>query len=348
MLVKASEQVSANGQLAALLIVLAVMLKCAQLPFHGWLIQVMEAPTPVSALLHAGIVNLGGFVLMRFASLLSQAPLAMSLLVVAGTLTAVIAALVMTTRVSVKVMLAWSTCAQMGFMILQCGLGLWGMALLHLVAHSCYKAYAFLDANSMVQLTMMRRLRSAREASPPVSLIVGAVVAAVVTIAAGTLVTQRLIQHEESASLFVMAVILAMALVPLLVAGSGDRSHAKGAHGLIIYARAAAVSLALAMAYFALHALLHGRIAPSSALPEHSLWWFVAAGFIGLFALQSHVFSGQRTDLSSRLYPWFYGGFFLDEKFNQLAFKIWPLPREGKAVAIEATVTPVTPVEPRT
>lgn len=330
MLVLASSQMTAGSQLAAVLIVLAVMLKCAQLPFHGWLIQVMEAPTPVSALLHAGIVNLGGFVLMRFASLLSEVTAAMSLLVVAGTVTAVIAALVMTTRVSVKVMLAWSTCAQMGFMILQCGLGLWGMALLHLVAHSCYKAFAFLDANSIVRLTMMRRLRSAREAAPPASLFVGAVVAAAVTTVAGTLVTQRLIQHEETASLFVMAVILAFALVPLLVAGFGDRSHARGGHGIAIYGRAAAVSFALAVVYFALHALLHGRIAPASALPEYSLWWFVAANFIGLFVLQSLVFSGQVSELSRRLYPWFYGGFFLDEKFNRLAFKIWPLPKHGK------------------
>ncbi|RYE74837.1 MAG: M48 family peptidase, partial [Myxococcales bacterium] len=73
--------------------------------------------------------------------------------------TAVVAALVMTTRISVKVMLAWSTCAQMGFMLMQCGLGVWEMALLHLVAHSLYKAHAFLGAGgavrraSLVQLT---------------------------------------------------------------------------------------------------------------------------------------------------------------------------------------------------
>ena len=57
-----------------LLIACAALLKCAQLPFHGWLIQVMEAPTPVSALLHAGVVNLGGFVLMRFAPLVADVP----------------------------------------------------------------------------------------------------------------------------------------------------------------------------------------------------------------------------------------------------------------------------------
>ena len=106
-----------------MLFVLAAVLKTALLPLHGWLIQVMEAPTPVSALLHAGVVNIGGFILIRLAELISLAPVAQVVLVVAGSLSAVLAGLVMLSRVSIKVRLAWSTCAQMGFMLAQCGLG---------------------------------------------------------------------------------------------------------------------------------------------------------------------------------------------------------------------------------
>ena len=149
---------SVGARLAIVLVALAALLKCAQLPFHGWLIQVMEAPTPVSALLHAGVVNLGGFVLLRFAPVVDRAVETRTLLVVVGVGTAVVASLVMTTRVSVKVALAWSTCAQMGFMLMQCGLGLWEMALLHLVAHSLYKAHAFLSAGGTVRQTQRRRL----------------------------------------------------------------------------------------------------------------------------------------------------------------------------------------------
>lgn len=97
---------------SSVLIAASVLLKCAQLPFHGWLIQVMEAPTPVSALLHAGVVNIGGFLLIRLAPLMSQAPAAQTLLLVMGLVTASLASLVMLTRISVKVMLAWSTCAR--------------------------------------------------------------------------------------------------------------------------------------------------------------------------------------------------------------------------------------------
>lgn len=96
---------------AAILLALSAILKCAQLPVHGWLIQVMEAPTPVSALLHAGVVNLGGFLLIRLGFLVAEVPAAQALLVVAGSVTAVVAALVMTTRVSVKVALACRQCA---------------------------------------------------------------------------------------------------------------------------------------------------------------------------------------------------------------------------------------------
>ena len=127
-------------QLSALALVLAVILRTALLPVHGWLIQVMEAPTPVSALLHAGVVNLGGLVLIRFAPLLEQAAPARGVLLAFGLATAMLAGMVMLTRISIKVRLAWSTVAQMGFMLLECALGLYTLAALHLIGHSLYKA----------------------------------------------------------------------------------------------------------------------------------------------------------------------------------------------------------------
>jgi len=140
-------------QASALALVLAVVLRTALLPVHGWIVQVMEAPTPVSALLHAGVVNLGGFALIRFAPMLEHATTARVVLVVFGLATAVLAGLVMLTRVSIKVRLAWSTVAQMGFMVLECGLGLYTLAALHLIGHSLYKAHAFLSASTVVRET---------------------------------------------------------------------------------------------------------------------------------------------------------------------------------------------------
>jgi len=132
-------------------LVLAAALKTASFPLHGWLTEVMEAPTPVSALLHAGIVNAGGVLLIRAADLVQASPASMAALVMLGGLTALFGAVVMLTQSAVKTALAWSTVSQMGFMLLQCGLGLWALALLHIVAHSLYKAHAFLASGGAVR-----------------------------------------------------------------------------------------------------------------------------------------------------------------------------------------------------
>lgn len=142
---------------AAALLALCAVLKSAQFPFHGWLTEVMETPTPVSALLHAGVINAGGFLLIRFADVMLLSPLTLAMLVMIGALTALVGSLVMLTQSAVKTSLAWSTVAQMGFMILQCGLALFPIALLHIVAHSLYKAYAFLSSGTAVEATLLVR-----------------------------------------------------------------------------------------------------------------------------------------------------------------------------------------------
>jgi NAD(P)H-quinone oxidoreductase subunit 5 len=100
--------------LAAVALALAVIVRMALVPLHGWLLQVMEAPTPVSALLHAGVVNLGGFVLIRFAP--CWRPRRRPRPAGGGRPgQRLLAAFAMLTRISIKVRLAWSTVAQMGF-----------------------------------------------------------------------------------------------------------------------------------------------------------------------------------------------------------------------------------------
>lgn len=136
---------------AAAGIALAAILKSAQFPTHGWLTEVMETPTPVSALLHAGVINAGGFLLIRFADVMLLAPVVLAVVGVVGAVTALFGGIVMLTQPAVKNSLAWSTIAQMGFMILQCGLALFPLALLHIVAHSLYKAHAFLASGTAVE-----------------------------------------------------------------------------------------------------------------------------------------------------------------------------------------------------
>ncbi|HEU4569337.1 MAG TPA: proton-conducting transporter membrane subunit, partial [Gemmatimonadales bacterium] len=147
----ASGVLPAGTTVAALLLVASAALKSAQFPTYGWLVEVMETPTPVSALLHAGILNGGPFLVARLAPAVSGAPAAMAALVLLGGATAAIASLAMTTQPSVKVALAYSSAAHMGFSLLLCGLGAFPLAVLHVVAHSCYTAHAFLPSASAVE-----------------------------------------------------------------------------------------------------------------------------------------------------------------------------------------------------
>lgn len=135
---------------AAALLAVAALLKSAQFPAHGWLPEVMETPTPVSALLHAGIINAGGFLVLRLADVMVAAPGALHLLALVGGFTALFGGFVMLTQTSAKVALAWSTVSQMGFMLFECGVGAFPLAVLHIVAHALYKAHAFLSAGGAV------------------------------------------------------------------------------------------------------------------------------------------------------------------------------------------------------
>jgi len=135
---------------AAVCLCFAALLKSAQFPTHGWLVEVMETPTPVSALLHAGILNAGPFLAIRMAFVIDDAPPARTLLIAVGGFTALFGSVVLLTQPSVKAGLAYSSVAHMGFMLMVCGMGAYPAALLHLVAHSFYKAHAFLSSGSAI------------------------------------------------------------------------------------------------------------------------------------------------------------------------------------------------------
>lgn len=140
-------------EIASVLFAIAAILKCAQVPFHGWLLRVMEAPTPVSALLHAGVINLGGFLWLRIHPVLDGYTAGHVLLVTIGGMTAVVSVLTMMSQSSVKHALAWSTSAQMGFMLFEIGMGAYLLAFLHLLAHSLYKAHSFLASGRTVAVS---------------------------------------------------------------------------------------------------------------------------------------------------------------------------------------------------
>ena len=293
---------------SAICLVLAVVLRTALFPVHGWLIQVMEAPTPVSALLHAGVVNLGGFVLIRFAPLLEAATPARWLLMVFGLGTALFAGLVMLTRISIKVRLAWSTVAQMGFMLLECALGLYTLAALHLIGHSLYKAHAFLSASSVVQNSKLRMMRTTTVPSM-FSLIAAPVLA---------LLTLSLVQVLAVGAVWPWwwSGVLALAWAPLLwlPAPNGAESNSGWWRALAGFGFVAALTTAVVLVHFVPLGL--------TDRPDQSTGVFTLMGmfFMYLFLVALQI----QPQAWTRLRRWSYAGFYVDELFTRMALKLWP------------------------
>ncbi len=133
-----------------LLLFIGGMSKSAQFPLHIWLPRSLYAPTPVHALLHAGIINAGGFLINRLAPLFGMSPTALHIVFVVGTMTAVLGATMMLAQNDIKKTLGFSTIGQMGYMIMECGLGAFSLAVFHLIAHGLFKATIFLNCGNVI------------------------------------------------------------------------------------------------------------------------------------------------------------------------------------------------------
>jgi NAD(P)H-quinone oxidoreductase subunit 5 len=291
---------------AAWLLGLAACLKSAQMPTQGWLTEVMETPTPVSALLHAGVINGGGFLLIRFATVMIHAKLALGALVLIGGFTALNASLVMLTQPMVKTSLAWSTVAQMGFMIFECGLGLFALALLHILAHSLYKAHSFLASGGAVE-----RVAAIQRPGPVATPNAGAVARAfLVALILYGLVGFALGFADKSPQAVALGAILIFGVAYMLAQGFADAAPKA------LTRRTAGYALAVSISYFALQAIvtqMTASVLPPPPTPGALQWMLIGLAVIsfGLVAIVQAMFplwadhpaaAGLRVHLSNGWY----------------------------------------------
>ncbi|MCU0837767.1 MAG: oxidoreductase [Rhodospirillales bacterium] len=301
-----AEGATSTAAWAAALMALAALLKSAQFPTHGWLTEVMETPTPVSALLHAGVINAGGFLLIRFADVMLNAPGVLAVLVMVGGFTAVFGGAVMLAQPAVKTSLAWSTVAQMGFMILQCGLALFPLALLHIVAHSLYKAHAFLASGMAVDGVAEIR-RPGPVAIPGVSAVGRAFLLALVIYG---IIGAVFGFETKSPQAIALGAILIFGVAYLLAQGLADAAPQ------VLTQRTALYSVAAAVAYFTLQRgaewLTAGTLPPTPA-PGPLEWALMVLAVVsfGLVAIAQAMFplwayhpaaAGLRVHLANGLY----------------------------------------------
>lgn len=299
------QNLSINLHIAAILIANVVLIKCAQLPLHGWLIQVVESPTPVSALLHAGIINMGGILLLMFAPLFSQSLPAQALVLVVASVSAILATLVMMTITSVKVKLAWSTIAQMGLMLVECALGLYTLALLHLLAHSVYKAHAFLTAGEAVNHHVLQESLQASTTRMDWK------IALAVTL--GILFTA--IYFGWIIAPYSPWIILAGSVLVLLA----------NRNVLSTPFRSIAPIVILVMMYL----VLKGAVATLLPNIQQDYHWysdlFVSLIFLALFAAYIVLFVIRHQALRRHILPLLNAGFYLDEWSTRITLRIWPI-----------------------
>ncbi len=304
------------------LLVAGALMKSAQVPFHSWLPDTMETPTPVSALMHAGVINAGGFLVIRLSPLIIHSPAALNMLALVGAFTALFASVVMMTQTSIKRSLAWSTVAQMGFMMLQCGLGAFALAVLHIVAHSLYKAHAFLAAGSIVNLTRSAWTPSVRPAAHPFVLMGAIGTSVILSLTVGTLFG---LDWTANPGVLLLCSVFIMALAHLLwtLWNSSMRWSLLG-WGLLMAAGAAFACFGLHAGFEHLLSACLPSYAPERTLSEHLVMGVVALLFMGVLVLQSQMPLWTDRPWFSRLYVHACNGFYLGTLLARLTSRLSP------------------------
>ena len=139
------------ANLIAILLFIGAMGKSAQLFLHTWLPDAMEGPTPVSALIHAAtMVTAGVFLVSRMSPLMEFAPEATAFITFLGAATAFVAATIGLVQNDIKRVIAYSTMSQLGYMFVAAGVGVYSVAMFHLLTHAFFKAMLFLGAGSVI------------------------------------------------------------------------------------------------------------------------------------------------------------------------------------------------------
>lgn len=303
---------------AGYLIVASAILKSAQFPFHGWLIQVMEAPTPVSALLHAGIIYTGAFLVLRMSPLLSIVGSSRDVLIVFGTITILTTSLMMLTETNIKESLAYSTSAQMGFMLMECGMGLYSLAVIHILGHSVYKAHAFLSSGSVVDHFRTPSFKAQETQSSSRKTFPGLLFGTGMTLMVAWLFGMS---FREQPALLILGTILSVAVAQLMLPALTARHPRKGT--LIVWI--SGISALVLSGYFGLHQIfehLLGKTLLEPRFPENLseilLSLFIAAIFLLIFTLQANLYSLEKSPFWNAMYVHIYNGLYVDTIISRL------------------------------
>ncbi len=284
----------ALATVVALLVVIPALARSSQVPFHGWLPATLAAPTPISALMHAGVVNAGAILILRFSPSLGESAAAMTIVFIAGAVTLVYASAVRLVKPDVKGRLVFSTMAQMGFMILACGMGAFAAAVFHLIAHGLFKSALFLGAGSGVAREARQRAWPVPEATAWPRATAAIAVATIVPIAA--IVAARILLDVElsAASQGLQLFVVFTAAVAL---GTTVWRHFSASTAIL----GGLAITGLTFGYSALISVFETALGFGEIPAAVNAWWLIAPG-IALLTLQLLLRPGPGNALTYRLY----------------------------------------------
>ena len=255
-----------GATIVAALLLAGCVVRSALVPAHSWLPETAEAPSPVSAFLHAGIVNGAGVLVCLVWPLFVAAPAVLLALLVVGAGSVLFGTLAARARADVKGRLACSTTAQMGYLAIQLGLGLPAAAVLHLVGHGFYKAWLFLRAGGAVSRARWQPTDSVPDAAPRRAAVL-AVLAALPVLVAAALAWPAVADS--------IARLGAAAVLPLLLAGAAAVlavvSVARRRDVPAVVAAGVAVTSGAAAAGYA-WVLTGAEVMLAASLPQLPLW----------------------------------------------------------------------------
>jgi len=129
--------------------------KSGQVPLHVWLPDSMEGPTPISALIHAAtMVTAGVFMVARCSPMFEYSETALAAVILVGAITAWMCATIGLVQNDIKRVIAYSTCSQLGYMFVACGVSAYSVGIFHLMTHAYFKALLFLAAGSVIHAVL--------------------------------------------------------------------------------------------------------------------------------------------------------------------------------------------------
>jgi NAD(P)H-quinone oxidoreductase subunit 5 len=221
----------------------------------------------------------------------------------------------MTTRVAIKGVLAWSTIGQMGFMLVQCGLGAWHLALMHLLAHSLYKAHTFLSSGSIVQ--QWRAGHIVHHPRLRIWHLMAATILVCIPVAPFYVDTTLPVDRLPS-SIGPLALVLGLSFAPMI-----GRALAAGRRAFLI---AAVFTLGASTAYFGWHVVFELLAPEINAAMEASStkWTIVVTGLVVLYLAQSMLQTRPNGWFSRWLQPHLVSGLYIDDWFTRVTFRLWP------------------------